>query len=613
MGKVKQEKQTKHKRRRGSLSRRVQKVLAGIVFVLITASLVSILVVMRRERMEYTVREAEGLLNGTTNSIYSEVERYKELSRLVLMDEPLAIFLRAETDDVSIGMINEARYSVMRTFNVTENVDSVFVFREDTQYMTTTLASNRSAYVIDEELMATTEWRDPILNGKGNALVQINGDGALKRTNGHPMITITRAVYDLLRQKRTGIMMFNISNSMTERLVQENIRGENICIMGTDGTFLAGNKDLTQYYDPKFYSSEVVYEQMKMGDDMVLLAGKGVEEMPVVVLYSTVVGAQAFPLVTIYILAILLAVYLVSVIVAAIFITRNITSPVFRLTEAMEQNRQEGKIEKIEVPLPKNELGMLEDEYNNMIDHVNDLIKKLIEKEKILQNAEMRVLHEQIKPHFLYNSLETIGFLAMDAGAENVHNALETLGSFYRNFLSKGDREVSLRREVAIVQDYLSLQKLRYGDIIGDEYDIAEDTKDCIVPKLILQPLIENSIYHGIRLKGEAGTIRISSFMEGDVLHLIVRDTGVGMSQEKIDEILNKDNTESQKINEESSESFGLWGTIERIRCFCDSDDVVKIRSDEGEFTEIEFIFPHSKRKDRSTRREDHVQSDDHR
>ena len=98
--------------------------------------------------------------------------------------------------------------------------------------------------------------------------------------------------------------------------------------------------------------------------------------------------------------------------------------------------------------------------------------------------------------------------MALESGAANVHEALETLGSFYRNFLSKGGREIRLYREVNIVRDYLALQKLRYGDIIEDEYDIDDDVNDCIVPKLILQPLVENSIYHGIRLKGEKGQIK---------------------------------------------------------------------------------------------------------
>jgi two-component system sensor histidine kinase YesM len=234
------------------------------------------------------------------------------------------------------------------------------------------------------------------------------------------------------------------------------------------------------------------------------------------------------------------------------------------------------------------ELDMLKTSYNSMIDYVKELIGAVIDKEKTVQRMEMRVLQEQIKPHFLYNSIETIGYLALEAGADKVHNALETLGSFYRNFLSKGSREITLSREIAIVKDYLSLQKLRYGDIIEDEYDISDDVKNFIVPKLILQPIVENSIYHGIRIKGEKGTIKITGRLIDGALHLIVRDTGVGMSKEQIEEILNKKRDDSA---EDESASFGLWDTIERIRIFCDREDVVRIRSEAGEYTEIELII----------------------
>ena len=203
----------------------------------------------------------------------------------------------------------------------------------------------------------------------------------------------------------------------------------------------------------------------------------------------------------------------------------------------------------------------------------------------------MRVLQEQIKPHFLYNSIETIGFLALDAGADKVHDALETLGSFYRNFLSKGDREIRLNQEINIVKDYLSLQKLRYGDIIEDEYDITEEAGHFIVPKLILQPLVENSIYHGIRLKGEKGLIKVSAYVSDDILYLKVRDTGVGMSEETIKKVLSTDRV---KGDETDSGSFGLWGTIERIRIYCNRDDVVSIASEPGEYTEIEIRIDRS-------------------
>ena len=182
------------------------------------------------------------------------------------------------------------------------------------------------------------------------------------------------------------------------------------------------------------------------------------------------------------------------------------------------------------------------------------------------------------------------------AGAEDVRKALETLGSFYRNFLSKGEREIPLRTEISIIKDYLALQKLRYGDILTDEYDIAEDTLNCRIPKLILQPIVENSIYHGIRLKGEMGLIRISSRFVDGLLHLSVYDTGIGMPQEQIDEILSKKqyngDTDSAFADiYDTSDSFGLWGTIERVRGFCENDDVVSIRSEQGEFTEVEFVI----------------------
>ena len=288
---------------------------------------------------------------------------------------------------------------------------------------------------------------------------------------------------------------------------------------------------------------------------------------------------------------ILFVTFAASLSFAAVFISRNITHPIYSLSAEMEKTKESGWLKKIDAEMPQNELSMLKDSYNSIIDYLNDLFTKLIEQEKSVQKAEMRVLHEQIKPHFLYNSIETIGSMAMDAGASDVHSALETLGSFYRNFLSKGDREIPLSREINIVRDYLKLQKLRYGDIIEDVYDIPEDTEKYIIPKLILQPIVENSIYHGIRLTGEKGTISIKSRLIDGILHIYVRDTGVGMTEEQIEKLLSRDG-ERKTGEPDPSESFGLWGTIQRIRYFCGTDDVVKIRSAVGEYTEIEFIIP---------------------
>lgn len=568
---------------RNSLSLRLRLVFAIIIFLFIIAFIVSIYLITKKERRENVIIESESLLAGLSDGIYSDIQRYRELSRLVMIDDRLVKFLRAKTEDVSPGLINTARYGVLGVLNITTMVDSVFVFRNDGQYM----ATNRGKYMLNYIRMDDGEWKKKIVEKKGRAFVTLNGDGAIYKTNLSPIITISREINDVVSQERTGILLMNISSVLLEQKVYA-LNTKDIIIVGTDGTFLAGNENLVGYFDENLIAPDFVHIEKFIDNEDIMISGMQVPDMPIVVMAVTHIHKGMVSTETIGVLIFLMLVFIAGVFFVGAYITKNITSPVFDLVKDMEKNREEGTLKKIDTNINVNELILIKDSYNNMVDHVNVLFDCLIEKEQTIQKAELRVLQEQIKPHFLYNSLETIGFLAMDAGADKVHSALETLGSFYRNFLSKGDREIPLKREITIIKDYLSLQKLRYGDILNDEYEIAPDTEECLIPKLILQPLVENSIYHGIRMKGEQGTIKISSFLEDDDLHILVRDTGIGMTQEQIDKILSKEKIES---TEEFNESFGLWGTIERIRCYCDKDDVVRIRSEIGEYTEIEFIL----------------------
>ena len=572
-----------HVNKGSSLSTRLRRAVLGMVIVVIIVFLISVYLIVDRERREYEVRESENVLMALSSSIYSDINNYMELSRLIMMDERLVTFLRSDSEKVDIGMINDARYGVMDILNVTEGVDTVIVFREDMIMM----AINRFYYTYNSELLSNDDWKKDIYDQKGRAVISLNTNNVASRKDNRSVITIGRAIYDLLSQQRTGLLMMNISTSVLEHMLGQ-LRYDNICIMGNDGTFLAGNHEYMNYYDSKFDSKTVCHESLESGNDKILVSGCRVADTPIVILRVSPFGTEGIPYGILYVMIFLLFVFVIVAFYLGSFVSRNITNPVFALSKSMEKNKQSGELKRIDATIPPGEINMLKNDYNSMIDHINELIATLIEKEKTVQRAEMRVLQEQIKPHFLYNSIETIGFLALDAGAENVHDALETLGSFYRNFLSKGDREIPLAREIRIVKDYLALQKLRYGDIIDDIYDIDEDAEEFVIPKLILQPLVENSIYHGIRLKGEKGIIKISGHLQGRVLHLSVRDTGVGMAPEQIQKVLSL-----QKSHEEESEdeSFGLWGTIQRLRIYCNREDVVHINSEAGEFTEVEFMI----------------------
>lgn len=566
-----------------SISKRLWLIMISIFLVIILFFMVAVLIVTTQANRDYEITEANTRITSVKSNIQSNLDNYKDVSRLIMLNEKAITFLRA--DNANAGIKNDAHYGVMDVLHACKNVDSVFIFRNDGEYMST----GKAEYLLDRNKMEEAKWQNRILEKRGGVVIDMNGNGALFRKRGPDVITISRTIYDILTQKKSGTMLMNISINMLSKVIKGQDK-KDICILDTSGNYLAGDTNLVSYFSEQFLSEENVHIEIGKGFGNTMISGSRMKDTPLVILCSTTANVKAIPMLTLVTMIILLVIFLIAVFLATVFISRDVTRPIVELTHAMEETKKSGYLQKLDVNMPANEIGELADSYNSMIAHLNDLIKRLIEKEKAEQQAEMRVLHEQIKPHFLYNSLETISYLAMEAGADKVHTALETLGSFYRNFLSKGSGEITLRREINIIQDYLALQKLRYGDIIIDEYEIEEETLDYKIPKLLLQPLVENCIYHGIRPKGEEGIIRITSYLEGDVLHLKVYDSGVGMDIKDIERILDP-NADDNEDTDSLKKSFGLRGTIERVRYYSNDRDTVKIKSELGEYTEIEIII----------------------
>ncbi len=568
--------------RRGSLTGRLRLMLVSVVTVMTIAFLVSTFLMVRKEEMDSAVREAELKLTGLSGSLSASIESYLELSRLIMMEPDLAAFLRASNDSDIPGLTNDAKYSIQAILNVTNGVEAVYVFRRDGRYTCT----KGSVFTLDGVTNSEENWPSEVLSLRGRSREYVNGSGALRRINGTPFISIERAVYDLNSQKLTGYLMMLISGSVIDQTVSS-FSENDVCVVGVDGTYISGNMDIADFYERSMAYHGVTHITTEYQGNRVLVSASRVGDEPVVVMSLISLGNISIPGRTTGILIFLMAVTVFITIIVVRFVSHNITDPINRLSREIENSGDKEELRPIDMDMPGNELRILKDSYNSTVTRINELIQELISKEQSVQRAEMRVLQEQIKPHFLYNTIGTISALALENDSEDVSSALETMGRFYRNFLSKGDREIPLEKEVTIVKDYLSLQKLRYGDILIDEYDIAAEAADCIVPKLTLQPLVENCIYHGIRPKGEPGVIRIKAAVEGDDLHIYVTDTGVGMSSEYIDKLM------SGKKNGSGDEgSFGLWGTIERIRYYSHRDDVFRITSEEGEYTCVELIIP---------------------
>lgn len=533
-------------------------------------------IIIKRAEDDFKIRTSETAVNNVASTINASLVNYNYLTRLIMLNDRVVNYLKVEK--VYREHKNAAREGINEIQSLYSNIDSVYIFRNDGDYVSTGIGE----YVIDMNSVV----RSYILDARGSTIISINGNGGISKNGGRPFLTMSRAIYDINSQKLLGILIMNISSSVfDDTLALQNSSG--MCIVDRNGTLLCGNEEIGTLYDSDYYSDSMVYKKIHLGGESKTLTGR-LAVKPLVVLCASSKDAEALPRDTIYALMITLLAFILSALVCAWFITVSIAHPIQNLSTAMERTRSSGWLKKIDTKIPNNEIGRLAESYNSMIEYLNELFKRLLENEKNVQKAEIRVLQEQIKPHFLYNTLATISYMAVQENAGKVHDALETLGSFYRNFLSKGDREIPLKRELRITQDYLSLQKLRYGDIFEDEYILDDSTMDYMIPKLILQPLVENCIYHGVRLKGEKCVIRITSCMEEDGLHIIVYDSGVGMGTEQIKNVLEASQEDDVKI----LSGFGLRGTISRIRYYYDYDNVVQIRSELGEYTEIEIYIP---------------------
>lgn len=542
--------------------------------------MITTLIISERMKDDFKKRTSETAVTNVVSTIRATLVNYNYLSRLIMINDRVVNYLKATVADKT--HIYEARAGIYEIQSLYSYIDSVYIFRKDGNYVSTGMGN----YDIDLTKLDRTE----ILDARGSVVISIDGNGSIKKAGSGPFLTMSRAIYDIYTQKLLGMLVMNITGSVfNDALALQNSSG--MCILDNEGNILCGREDICAFYDSDYYSNNMVYKSVVFDGEKTLLTGTMAVE-PLVVLCASVRDIDSLPRDIFLALMITLIAFILSAFICAWFITVNIARPIGKLSEAMTRTRTSGWLKRIDSRMPNNEIGRLADSYNSMIEYLNELFKRLLENEKNVQKAEMRVLQEQIKPHFLYNTLETISYMAIQEKASRVHDALETLGSFYRNFLSKGDREITLRRELSITKDYLSLQRMRYGNVFEDEYHIDEETLDCMVPKLILQPLVENSIYHGVRLKGEICVISITTRMEEDGLHIIVYDSGVGMREEMIANVLGESNEEDEaKLHS----GFGLRGTINRIRYYYDFDNVVQIRSEPGEYTEVEIFIPRTK------------------
>ena len=528
-------------------------------------------------QMQQSIADKE-ISNRTaiSNNLDSTMKSINSISRLTMLRSTVRTFLLAESNSTprTRNALQEI-HDILNTFNLSCNV---VILRMDGQCLNT----GPGITYVNTGKIFETEWLNEVMAQKGNYVIKAGTRGAF-RSNIGEMVSFVRVINDINTQKPIGILAINLPSRFFEQ-AYEGLSGEtsHFALYDTSGRLICKDNESTfsslnpenllqntrEETDKLFYKS--IFTCDTLGDSHFILASRLevriLDGLPAKLLVALIIGAF-----------ILLAfMWLINT-----YIAKNVIYPIQRLVDSMAEV-QNGWLHRVSMNVNDDEIGLLKNSYNAMLIEINQLIEELLQKEKTLRMAELDALQEQMKPHFLYNTLDMIRYMALENRTDEVYNMLETLGNFYRRFLSKGSTDLSLGEEIEIVKSYLTLQRTRFEDIFTDEYEIEEGLSSIRVPRLILQPLVENSIYHGIRPKGEHGVIRVTVKRQEDFLFLSIYDNGIGMSAHQRELLFScKD-----------SRSFGFQGTIERIRYYYKTEDVFEIHSTEGEYCEIILKLP---------------------
>ncbi|WP_235848370.1 cache domain-containing sensor histidine kinase [Litchfieldia alkalitelluris] len=294
-----------------------------------------------------------------------------------------------------------------------------------------------------------------------------------------------------------------------------------------------------------------------------------------------------------YMVIFLFLAIMISAIYLVVRFSKRITNPIENLVSAMKYvERGDFKVADTFTPSQyHDEVGILHQNFIQMIERINDLIKENYEKQLLLKDTEFKALQSQINPHFLYNALESINWLAKINQQQQISQMVESLGFLLRNAISIQDDVITVREEVKMVEHYVTIQRYRFEERLEFSLSVDEEVKDCVLPKLVIQPLVENAIIYGLERMIEPCNIHVSVLKEGDYLQLAVEDNGPGMDKEQLDKV-RKGEMKTRGTG------IGLRNIDSRIKFVFGSEYGLQIDSELNKGTKVSITIPYQKRWD---------------
>ena len=403
------------------------------------------------------------------------------------------------------------------------------------------------------------EMKELNINKKGSWLLTVNSDSQIK-SSGY---FFAKQYTDIGTGKPLGYVLLK-TNSVFDSIENAN-SGRSFYLFDPYGALISASdsgimkeyRSLTAPEEKNAYSKKLRQELLSLQTDRRLTINTSTLDKRWSLLSVTDMG-MALKALHVTIASILIISLLIAIVIFLIInrVISRMILPIQILSNHMTGVR-DALPTPIDIPGKNDEVGVLVAHFNKMTKRNRELVHLLLEEKKQQEQLKLSLLQSQIKPHFLYNTLDTVYCLVQMGKCEEGSRMTKLLSDYYRHVLSNGMDWVYLFEEVKFTKNYLEIQAIRYRDILDFEIHVEKNTENIKIPKLTLQPLVENAIYHGIKPLGKKGHLTLCITQENDILSLKIKDDGVGFSKERFSEALGKEGR--------SGDGFGLRNVADRL------------------------------------------------
>ena len=452
---------------------------------------------------------------------------------------------------------------------------------------------NREEVVLKKEIsVEDAYWYEKAMEKDGDWIFETDGGGIVSyKSKNRNILSMIRVIKKKTDYSKLGILMVNIDEK-TIREIFDSVGGNlnsNFYVLMND-TLIFGPEE-KENYDV----SRDIIGSLKENETKIVRSGEN--SMVYKKISSMIDGwtiAIETPLssfsnsISYFDTIIVLIVNIGMLILCWFSISRTVSRPIQKMEEQMMYSKSIPENMEVDEEC-EDEITNLKRTYNNLLNSIRKLLERTKEEEKIIRKNELDLILEQINPHFLYNTLDVISGLTLIGDQDKSFQMTQALGRFYRNSLNSGCQVIPVREELDIIKSYMTIINIRYDNEISIEYEVDESLLDILMLKLILQPLVENAVHHGMRQKEGKGELRISvQALDDRLMEVSVRDNGVGIPEDKIRLIL-------EGGYKNSKSGFGLHSVKQRVELFYGVEDAVSISSQPGCWTEVRVRFPYKR------------------